>query len=524
METSLVAPFRGRVRQVLVEPERPRGAPTRRCCSSSRSTRRRRDAGAGERISFAALQTVPPVRRSAAARTSSGSSGPCSATTSTPPRWSGSSPTCMASARTCWPMRSRPRPGRAPPARAVRGPPCARPAAPGRSRAPTASWVRSPQEHLHAFLRSLDAKAEGLPELPEAAAPGAAPLRHREPRPHPGAGGGVLPAVPRPAARRGARRAPCSRSSTAGSSRRHARRRGRSRLPRGARPAGRGDRRPRPGDRRPRAPGAVRATSTTPRDRAPPARGLRGGGRPTSMRWRTTRARADRDARHRRPRRLPAAARPDPDAPDDRRAAAGRWARAARGDGAPLSTGCATLERVRRDDIDGHRLSPRATRHDGTPPAARRRRSSTSRARRRRARGRRGPRRCPPASRPSPTSTREYAGTAAGRRAGRACSPASPLPPGVHRDRRGRGRAGDADRGMSADGRRSPSAPATTAWSRTGAARTASDDGAPPAAWRAVGVRARAPAVGRGRLRVSRRRPATNPTTSACSRWPRCAT
>ena len=81
--------------------------------------------------------------------------------------------------------------------------------------------VRSPQEHLHAFLRSLDAQAEGLPDaLRRAAAPGAAPLRDREPRPHAGAGGGVLPPVPGPAARPAPCSAPCSRSSTVGSSRR----------------------------------------------------------------------------------------------------------------------------------------------------------------------------------------------------------------------------------------------------------------------------------------------------------------
>ena len=115
------------------ERERPRRPPTRRCCSSSRSTRRRatRPRASGSRSRR--CSTVRPARRSTAARTSSGSSGPCSATTSAPPRWSGSSATCMASAPTCS-CDPGAGPGRAPPARAVRRPPCARPTAPGRGR------------------------------------------------------------------------------------------------------------------------------------------------------------------------------------------------------------------------------------------------------------------------------------------------------------------------------------------------------------------------------------------------------
>ena len=61
---------------------------------------------------------------------------------------------------------------------------------------------RSPQEHLHAFLRSLDPDAEGLPERfvaqPRARARA---LRHRRPRAHGRARGRRLPAVPVPAAR-----------------------------------------------------------------------------------------------------------------------------------------------------------------------------------------------------------------------------------------------------------------------------------------------------------------------------------
>ena len=218
----------------------------------------------------------------------------------------------------------------------------------------------SPQEQLHAYLRSLDAKAEGLPKAyRRLLSPRPAPLRHREPRPHPGAGGGVLPPVPGPAAgRRGAgRRArdPRPPARTGG----HARRRGRSRLPPGARPAGRGDRRPRPGDRRSRAPGAVRVLRR-PRHRRRARRGLCGGGRrPRSARagpW----ARRSRRAPGR-PRRLPAAPCPHARTPDGG-CAAGRSARAAGGDGAPVLPP-ARARAVRRDD----RRRPPA-RHRPLPP------------------------------------------------------------------------------------------------------------------------------------------------------------
>ena len=83
------------------ERERPRGGP--RAAAAARAARRdggRRGRGRADLVRGAAHQ---PARcaRSTAARTSSGSNGPCSATTSAPPRSSGSSATCMASARTC---------------------------------------------------------------------------------------------------------------------------------------------------------------------------------------------------------------------------------------------------------------------------------------------------------------------------------------------------------------------------------------------------------------------------------------
>ena len=164
METSLTAPFRGRVRQVLVGARTSRSPPRRRWCSSSRSTAAAADAAAGERVSFAGAARGPAGRAAALPREPRArSSGPCSATTSTPPR----------SERIV---------GR--PARRLRDLPAAiRALVPGEHRLlalfadlralsrprhdddePEGELVRSPQEHLHAYLRSLDAEAEGLPD------------------------------------------------------------------------------------------------------------------------------------------------------------------------------------------------------------------------------------------------------------------------------------------------------------------------------------------------------------------------
>ncbi len=85
---------------------------------------------------------------------------------------------------------------------------------------PETPLLPSPQEHLHAWLRSLDAEAEGLPATFVDAAPARArALRGREPRAHAGARGGVLPPVPLPAAGRDGARARSWRSSTGASSR-----------------------------------------------------------------------------------------------------------------------------------------------------------------------------------------------------------------------------------------------------------------------------------------------------------------
>ena len=68
---------------------------------------------------------------------------------------------------------------------------------------PERELLHSPQEYLHAFLRSLDAKAERLPErFVSAARARALALRRRQPRPHARARGGVLPPVRLPGPRR----------------------------------------------------------------------------------------------------------------------------------------------------------------------------------------------------------------------------------------------------------------------------------------------------------------------------------
>ena len=138
--------------------------------------------------------------------------------------------------------------------------------------------VGSPQEHLHAFLRSLDAEAEGLPDRFVAHLERAlAPLRGRGPRAHRRARGRRLPAVPRPAARGAPRARPCAALLAAPArARRAARGRGRRRVPRRARPPRGGARAARAGARRarPRGPLALlrRARRSPPRARRPTRR------------------------------------------------------------------------------------------------------------------------------------------------------------------------------------------------------------------------------------------------------------
>ena len=77
----------------------------------------------------------------------------------------------------------------------------------------------SPQEHLHAFLRSLDADAEGLPDRYVAHLDARArPLRDRGARAHRRARGRRLPPVPLPAARADRARGACAPCSPATSS------------------------------------------------------------------------------------------------------------------------------------------------------------------------------------------------------------------------------------------------------------------------------------------------------------------
>ena len=143
MESSLTATVHGRVREVLVSANAqvPAGKPLLQVDPLDDAP------SAGEEGERAALR----ARRARRRRRWSGSAGPCSATTSRPTRS---------------PVRSRRCPRRAIPTPSAgcssSTPTCARSTA----RTPTGSTrqLGSPQEHLHAFLRSLDAEAEGLPE------------------------------------------------------------------------------------------------------------------------------------------------------------------------------------------------------------------------------------------------------------------------------------------------------------------------------------------------------------------------
>ena len=177
---------------------------------------------------------------------------------------------------------------------------CARCPAPRHDEADAETrWLRSPQEHLHAYLRSLDAEAEGLPDaLRGAAARARSPTTaiddlDRTPALEEAATACSSPSsAPRP-------RAPAvvaildRRLEHADALRAERRRR----LPRGARPArARPRERPRPGGRRPRPRGALpllRRAGHRGRARAR----LRRDGASTSPRWPRTPTRADRDER-----------------------------------------------------------------------------------------------------------------------------------------------------------------------------------------------------------------------------------
>ena len=176
METSLAAPFRGRVREVLVGAERPgrragaaaaaraarrraaAGRPATAACARAAPSRRRRSARCRDdlrrlRVAGARLRRRRRTRSSGIVGDLHGACADLLAATRAVP-----------ASTACWRMfadlraLSRPR----------------------HDELDAGDAARSPQEHLHAWLRSLDAEAEGCPTaLRRAAAPRARALRHR---------------------------------------------------------------------------------------------------------------------------------------------------------------------------------------------------------------------------------------------------------------------------------------------------------------------------------------------------------
>ena len=150
METSLTAPFHGRVRAVLA------GTNVHVAAQAPLVALEPLDGGpppaAGERISFAPTAPTAPER---SANSCSASRGSCSATTSTRARPSGSS---AASTTT----RSS---SQASTVSCGCSPTCTRcPARATTRHDPETPWLRSPQEQLNAWLGSLDPETAGLPE------------------------------------------------------------------------------------------------------------------------------------------------------------------------------------------------------------------------------------------------------------------------------------------------------------------------------------------------------------------------
>ena len=147
METSLTAPFAGRVREVLVGAQRRR-SPARHAAAADRAARGRAPtATTGERVTL--RRPTERGRRRALER-----ARVARARLRRHRRRGRRASLDEAALR-------RPR-RRAPPARALRRRARAQP--PARRRRRRRRAAGSPQEHLHAFLRSLDADAEGLPE------------------------------------------------------------------------------------------------------------------------------------------------------------------------------------------------------------------------------------------------------------------------------------------------------------------------------------------------------------------------
>ena len=502
METSLTAPFHGRVRRRAVGPQRPGRPPRLRCSSSRSSTATGRPADAGERARSRSrhspgapacsprepgrlewLMLGYDVDAAAAARIVADLHGDC-ADLSCDPALIPASTACSR----CSPTSARWR-GRATTTRAI----------PSECAQPAGAPPRLP--------RSLDAEAEGLP-APSSSAParGARALRRRRPGPHARPGGGVLPPVPRPssAARRAAGRA----------------------------------RDPRPPARAPTARGAVGddlrealdrlvvATSGCDQMRRDLARQVRFRcfDEPVIAARARARLRRDGGARRGAGRRARAPGSGASGSPRSSRAR-GRWRRCSL---RRMATAGPALRRVLlevvarrfyrvrdarglqpRSTLDGHPLllrgatgtkgrggtSPRRswTSPASTAPPARFRRLGRLRARRRRWR--------------SPTSTSTAGGT--GRRgdrraAARGCSPTVALPASVHRIVVGVAPAG---RGPSACPRSapSPSGPAPDGLVEDEVLRGLHPMmAAPPAPVAASRVRARAAAVGRGRLPLPR--------------------
>ena len=200
METSLTAPVAGRVREVLVAAnvQVPGGRPLVQidplddapaAVEGDRVTLRRRRPRAGRRPERARAPAPARARlRRHARRGASASSARCSTRR----------PTSSKEARLFEVYAD---------VRALNRPHA--------ERGSGAEALASPQEHLHAFLRSLDVEGRGPARpLRRPARARARPLRGQRPRPHRGARGRGLPPVPGPAARghRARRRARAARA------------------------------------------------------------------------------------------------------------------------------------------------------------------------------------------------------------------------------------------------------------------------------------------------------------------------
>ena len=279
METSLTAPFAGRVRRVLSGTNVQVGAQTPLLQLEpveDEAAERAPSASTSARPASAAADGEAALGRCA---------GCCSATTSAATRraarWPrcGRRPAAVRASTACWTCT----------------PTCAHSRAARHD--PEREMLRSPQEYLHAFLRSLDAKAERLPERFVA-------LLQRALAHYGVEGLDRTPALEEACyrlflAQQRADLAARRRAGRAGPpapARRRARRAAPRGLPRGARPPGGGHRAARPGRGRPRPPAAQ--SLLRPAADRPAARGrLRGRWTSTSPRWWPAAATATRTSR-----------------------------------------------------------------------------------------------------------------------------------------------------------------------------------------------------------------------------------